>query len=109
VLYFFPFIPAVPAYAEEASSPAATGFASMLPLILLFVIFYFLLIRPQQKRAKEHREMVKRLEKGDSVVTSGGLHGRITSVSEDMVTMEVADNVRVKVTKDSVAARKPSG
>ena len=106
MFYFFPI---AIAYAQEASSPAGAGFASMMPLILLFVIFYFLLIRPQQKRAKEHKEMVKRLEQGDNVVTTGGLHGRVTSVSEDTLTIEVAPNVKVKVTRDSVAVRKPQG
>lgn len=105
MFYFFPI---AIAYAQDAPGPGA-GFASMMPLILLFVIFYFLLIRPQQKRAKEHREMVKRLEQGDNVVTTGGLHGRITSVSEDTVSIEVAPNVKVKVTRDAVAVRKGQG
>jgi preprotein translocase subunit YajC len=96
------------AYAQEAA-PSASPIASLMPLILLFVIFYFLLIRPQQKKAKEHRAMVTKLAKGDNVVTTGGLHGRITSVSEDSVTMEVAENVRVKITRDAVAVRKSQG
>jgi preprotein translocase subunit YajC len=102
VLYSFP---VALAYAQEAA-PSPSPIASLMPLILLFVIFYFLLIRPQQKKAKEHRAMVKKLAKGDNVVTTGGLHGRITSVSEDTVTMEVAENVRVKITRDAVAVRK---
>jgi preprotein translocase subunit YajC len=79
---------------------------SFAPLVILFVIFYFLLIRPQQKKAKEHREMVSKLEKGDAVVTSGGIHGTITGVAEDAVTMEIAENVRVKVAKEHVVSKK---
>ena len=96
------------AIAEEvapAAGPMSQLF-SFAPLILLFVIFYFLLIRPQQKKAKEHREMVSKLEKGDAVVTSGGIHGTITGVAEDTITVEIAENVRVKVNKEHIAARK---
>ena len=76
----------------------------MVPLILMFVIFYFLLIRPQQKRNKEHREMLGNLKKGDRVVTSGGLHGRITGMSDTTLTVEIADKVRVKVSRGNIAA-----
>jgi preprotein translocase subunit YajC len=79
------------------------GFSSLVPIILMFVIFYFLLIRPQQKKTKEHREMVTHLKKGDRVVTSGGLHGRITAVSETTMTVEIADKVRVKVARGNVS------
>ena len=82
----------------------AGGFASFIPLILMFVIFYFLLIRPQQKKSKEHREMVNTLRKGDRIVTNGGLHGRITGVSDTTLTVEIAEKVRVKVNRGSVAA-----
>ncbi|HDI78048.1 MAG TPA: preprotein translocase subunit YajC [Desulfobacteraceae bacterium] len=80
------------------------GFGAFIPLILMFAIFYFLLIRPQQKRAKQHREMIASLRKGDRVVSSGGLHGVITNVSDDVVTMEIAPKVRVKVSRNSIAA-----
>src|SRR3989337_3488645 len=96
------------AIAEEAA-PAAGPMSqlfSFAPLILLFVIFYFLLIRPQQKKAKEHREMVSKLEKGDAVVTSGGIHGTITGVAEEAVTMEIAENVRVQVDQGQVDSQK---
>ncbi|NNF99757.1 MAG: preprotein translocase subunit YajC [Desulfobacteraceae bacterium] len=82
----------------------AGGFASFIPIILMFVIFYFLLIRPQQKKAKEHREMVSALKKGDRVVTSGGLHGRITGVSDNTLTVEIAEKVRVKISRANVSA-----
>ncbi len=82
---------------------------SFLPLILIFVVFYFLLIRPQTKRAKEHKKMVEGLAKGDEVVTNGGLLGRITRVGENFVELQVADNVVVKVQRQSVATLMPKG
>ncbi len=88
----------------DAAQGAAGGFASFIPLILMFVIFYFLLIRPQQKKSKEHREMLGTLKKGDRIVTSGGIHGRITAVSDAVLTVEIADKVRVKVNRGNVAA-----
>ena len=80
-----------------------SGFSAFVPLILMFAIFYFLLIRPQQKKAKQHRELLSSLKKGDRVVSSGGLHGVITGLSDDVVTMEIAPKVRVKVSRGSVA------
>jgi preprotein translocase subunit YajC len=82
----------------------AGGFASFIPLILMFVIFYFLLIRPQQKKSKEHKEMISNLKKGDRIITSGGIYGRITGVSEATLTVEIADKVRVKVARGNVGA-----
>lgn len=79
------------------------GFAAFIPIILMFVIFYFLLIRPQQKKAKEHQNMVNNLKKGDRVITSGGIYGEITSLDDNTVTVEVADKVRVKVSRPSIA------
>lgn len=80
------------------------GFASFVPLILMFVIFYFLLIRPQQKKTKEHRQMIDNLKTGDRIVTAGGIHGRITGVAENALTVEIAEKVRVKVNRGSVSA-----
>lgn len=103
-------LPVALAYAQgEGGGGPASGIVSFLPLIILFLIFYFLLIRPQQKRAKEHKQMVAELQKGDQVVTSGGMHGRVTSVSEETITVEVSDGVRIKFSRESVAARKPQG
>jgi len=79
------------------------GFAAFIPLLLLFAIFYFILIRPQQKRAKEHRIMLENLKRGDRVVTAGGLYGTITNLEGNVVTLEIADKVRVKVSKNSIA------
>jgi preprotein translocase subunit YajC len=70
----------------------------------MFAIFYFLLIRPQQKKAKEHKALLESLKKGDSVVTAGGMHGKITAVEENVVTIEVANNVNIKFNKGHVAA-----
>ncbi|MFC1875995.1 preprotein translocase subunit YajC [Thermodesulfobacteriota bacterium] len=87
-----------------AGGEGGGGFSTFIPLILMFVIFYFLLIRPQQKKTKEHRQMVSSLKKGDRIVTSGGLHGRITGLSETTLTVEIADKVRVKVSRGNVGA-----
>ena len=73
------------------------GFAALVPLLLMFAIFYFLLIRPQQRKQKKHRELLATIKKGDLVVTVGGLHGKITGLTETVVTLEIAEKVRVKV------------
>ncbi len=100
------------AYAMGTSGQAADGggFGAFIPIILMFVIFYFLLIRPQQKKAKTHQEMINNLKKGDSVITSGGIHGVISNLNENTATVEIADKVRIKVTRGSIAAlNKPGG
>jgi preprotein translocase subunit YajC len=96
-----------PAYAQAAGGAGGEPnfLMSMLPLILIFVIFYFLLIRPQQKRAKEHRAMVENLRRNDQVVTAGGIVGKVTKVGEgDEVEVEIAANVRVKVLRQTITA-----
>ena len=93
------------AYAQAGATPAAGGgLAGFLPLILIFVVFYFLLIRPQQKKAKEHQNFLTNLKKGDDVMTSGGIHGRITGMTDTIVTLEIADGVRIKVNRPAVLA-----
>lgn len=77
---------------------------SLLPLILIFVVFYFLLIRPQQKKAKEHRQMLENLKKGDKVITGGGIYGVVESVGNNTVVLKIADNVKVKFGKAYIAA-----
>jgi preprotein translocase subunit YajC len=79
------------------------GFGAFVPLILMFAIFYFLLIRPQQKKAKQHKQLLAALKKGDRVVSSGGLHGVVTGLTDDIVTMEIAPKVRVKVSRGSIS------
>ena len=96
------------AHAQDAAAPAG-GLMSFLPLIIIFVIFYFLLIRPQMKRAKEHKNLVAALGTGDEVVTNGGLLGKITNVGESFVTVELADNVQIKVQKHAIASVMPKG
>lgn len=81
---------------------------SLLPLILIFVIFYFLLIRPQQKKAKEHKNMIDNLKKGDKIITSGGIYGVIEAVGTNTVTLKVGENVKVKLGKPYVAALRAS-
>jgi preprotein translocase subunit YajC len=100
------------AMAEGAAAAAGQsdgGLLGMLPLLLIFVLFYFMLIRPQTKRAKEHKNMVEALSKGDEVVTNGGLLGRVTEVGESFLTVTIADGVEVKVQKQSVSALVPKG
>jgi len=89
--------------AGGAGGEGAGGFTGFIPLILMFVIFYFLLIRPQQKKTKEHRLMISNLKKGDRIITSGGIHGRITGMDESTITVEIADKVRVKVARGNVS------
>lgn len=95
------------AYAQDSSSQG--GLMSFLPLIVIFIIFYFLLIRPQMKRSKEHRKLVEQLSTGAEVVTNGGLLGRITRVDESFVTVEFADKVQIKVQKQAIASVMPKG
>ena len=97
------------AMAQAASGGQPGGFMSLLPLILIFVVFYFLLIRPQMKRQKEHKNMVAALAKGDEIVTQGGLLGRITDVGETFLTVELADGVSVKLQRHAVGAVMPKG
>ena len=80
-----------------------SAFMNFLPLILIFAVFYFLLIRPQQKKARDHKLMLQNLKKGDSVITQGGLYGKITGMSDQAVTLEIADKVRVKVSRGHIA------
>jgi preprotein translocase subunit YajC len=91
------------AMGSQASSGQGGQIMAFLPLILLFAVFYFLLIRPQQKRAKTHKQFIENLKKGDRVVTSGGMYGTITGVTDDSVTIEVAEKVRVRVLKSAIA------
>ncbi len=79
-----------------------------LPMVLVFGIFYLLMIRPQQKQRKQQQQMVGALKKGDEVVTSAGIHGKIHGVADNIVTLEVADNVRIKLDKQQVASLKPA-
>ncbi len=81
----------------------SSGFTSFIPLIFMFAIFYLLLIRPQQKKAKEHKALLEALKKGDQVITAGGIHGRITNVDDNVVTLEIATGVNIKINKGYIA------
>ncbi|MEL6587680.1 MAG: preprotein translocase subunit YajC [Pseudomonadota bacterium] len=95
---------ASPAYAQAAAGGAGGAFASFIPLILIFAIMYFLLIRPQQKKVKEHKAMVEALRRGDQVITQGGIVGKVTKVKEDgEVEVEIADGVKVRVIQATIA------
>jgi preprotein translocase subunit YajC len=95
----------------QAAAPggASSTMLQLLPLLLMFVVFYFLLIRPQAKRAKEHRALVAGLQAGDEVVTSGGILGRIVEAGDQFVTVEVADGVRLKVQRHTIGSVVPKG
>jgi len=97
------------AWAQTAQSPTGGSMGFIIMMGLFFVIFYFMLIRPQSKRAKEHRTMLAALASGDEVVTSGGILGRVVEVGESFVTIEVADDVKLKVQKHQVSSIVPKG
>ncbi len=94
--------PAAPAPGGAAQSPGAT-LVGMMPVIFILIIAWILLIRPQQKRAKEHQEMVGRLKAGDRVRTSGGIYGLVTTVSENVLTVEIAKGVEVKLARGAIS------
>lgn len=97
------------AYAQAAPAAADSGFIQFLPLFALIVVFYFLILRPQQKRAKEQKTMIEALQKGDEVVTVGGMLGRITKVGDNYAGVEVADGVNIQVQKSSIQSVLPKG
>ena len=94
-----------PAYAQTAGAPGGFDPLQFLPLVLIFVVFWFLLIRPQQKKMKQHKEMLATLRRGDRVLTGGGIFGTITKVGADNeVQVEIADGIRVRVDKGTISA-----
>ena len=94
-----------PAYAQAAGGAGASGLEAMLPLLLIFVVFYFLLIRPQQKKAKAHKAMLEAVRRGDKVVTGGGIIGTVNKViDESEISVEIADGVKVRVQRGLLAA-----
>jgi len=92
-----------------AATSSATDFASFLPLIVIFVLFFFMIIRPQMKQAKEQRNMIAALQKGDEVVTSGGIVGKVTKVTEAFVVVEIAPETEITVQKHAVQSALPKG
>jgi preprotein translocase subunit YajC len=97
------------AYAQTSAPASGSGVSQILMLVVFVAIFYFMLIRPQQKRAKELQSMLSQLATGDDVATSGGLLGRVVDISDNVVTLDLADNVRVKVQKSAVTQVLPKG
>ncbi|SHI59155.1 protein translocase subunit yajC [Malonomonas rubra DSM 5091] len=90
------------AMAGGAAQGGQQGYEGLIMLVAMFAIFYFLLIRPQQKRAKQHKELIGNLKQGDTIVTAGGIHGKVASVEETTVTIEVATGVKIKMNRSSV-------
>lgn len=97
------------AWAQVGGGAAGGGIESMLLIVLMFVVLYFLMIRPQMKRAKEHKTMIDALQKGDEVVTGGGILGRISKMNENYVTLNIASNVEIQVQRSAVQVLLPKG
>ncbi|MDX1804028.1 MAG: preprotein translocase subunit YajC [Alcanivorax sp.] len=97
------------AHAAPAAAPQGPGGVELIMLVVMMVVFYFFLIRPQQKRAKEHKNLVQGLSKGDEVVTSGGILGKVTKVTDDFVVIEISNSLEIKLQKHSVQATLPKG
>jgi preprotein translocase subunit YajC len=97
------------AYAQTSGSGSAGGGFQIIILVVFVAVFYFLVIRPQQKRVKDQQSMISRLTSGDEVVTSGGMLGRITDVGDNFITLEIADGVRIKVQKAQITQLMPKG
>ena len=101
--------PISPVIAQAAAAPAGGGLQMIIMMVVLFGLMYFMMIRPQMKRQKEHRALIAALSKGDEVVTNGGIAGRVEEVGETFITVEIAANVKVKVQKGSVSQVLPKG
>ena len=97
------------AMAQDAGAVGGNPMTSLIFIIILFVVFYFMLIRPQQKRAKSHKEMVSALNTGDEIMTNGGILGRLTDVGEQYVTLEIAEETTIKLQRGAVASVLPKG
>ena len=98
-----------PAFAQVPGVGGDAGLMSFLPIVLMFVLLYFLMIRPQMKRAKEHKTMIEALQKGDEVVAAGGVLGRISKINENYITLQIASNVEVQVQRPAVQVLLPKG
>jgi preprotein translocase subunit YajC len=97
------------AYAQAAAAGGDAGFMGLLPIVLMFVLLYFLMIRPQMKRAKEQKQMIEALQKGDEVVTAGGVVGRISEMGDAYVSLEIAPGTEVSVQRSAVQTLLPKG
>ncbi len=99
------------AYAQTGAAPSAgSGLMSMLPMLLIFIgLMYFFIILPQKKRAKEHNQLIANLKKGDEVITTGGLLGKVNKIADNFISLEVAENVEIMIQKSAVGASVPKG
>ena len=93
----------------DAGSGTGSTFGFFLPIVAMFLLFYALIIRPQSRQQKQHKKMLEQVARGDQVVTSGGIHGKVTGVADDVLTVEIADRVRVKLNKSAVSSRVAGG
>jgi len=96
-------------FAQAAPAPAAPGMGMFLPIIILFAVMYFFMMRPQMKKQKEHKAMLEKITKGNEVLTSGGIAGVVTAVGEHFITIEVADKVCIRVQKNAIGNVLPTG
>lgn len=94
--------------APGGEAGGAGAFASFLPLILIFVLFYFLILRPQQKQGRKRADMLKSLKRGDNIITSGGVYGKIVSVADDVMTIEISKGVNIRIARSGIAGLQPS-
>jgi preprotein translocase subunit YajC len=97
------------AHAQGTPAPAGGEFSPLILMLVFFAVFYFIVLRPQMKRAKEHRTLLSQLAKGDEVVAAGGLLGRVVDIGDAFITLELADNVAIKVQKQAITAVLPKG
>jgi preprotein translocase subunit YajC len=97
------------AWAQTASGTPESGLLGMLPIILMFVVLWFIMIRPQMKRAKEHKKLIEELQKGDEVVAAGGILGRIVKLDENNVTLQIAPSVEIQVQRPAIGTVLPKG
>jgi len=93
----------------QAGAPPGADLWSMMPIVLMFIVLYFLMIRPQMKRAKEHKAMIDALQKGDEVVAAGGIIGKISKLTDNYVMLQISDNVEIRVQRPSVVLALPKG
>ncbi len=97
------------AQSEGATPDASAGLLSLIPFVLIFIVFYFLLILPQQRRQKKQRELLEAVKKGDKVITSSGIWGTVTNLDKETVTLQVADNTKIRLQRDHVSSIRTSG
>jgi len=102
-------VPISNAFAQGTSAAPGADIMAFLPMILIFVVFYFLLIRPQQKKSKEHRAMLEALQKGDEVVTSGGVVGKVSKITDQYASLEIAPSVEISVQRQAISQLLPKG